>query len=193
MRSIYWLPQLWARVSHFWQAGAVPTRIAPRARRLSTELALVPLAFALHNLEEALSLGTHLPLLRDMVGAWAGADVVLLNERQYLSGLAAATLASFTLLAVAWRWDRASAGLVVLQVAMLLNVLSHVTVAAAAGGYVPGLWTALLIQAPMSAAVLRHVRRAGWLSPAAWRQVATAAVLLHGPGLWLFLAGLRWA
>lgn len=162
-------------------------------RRLSTELALVPLAFALHNAEEALTIGVHLPRLRDALDAWALHQVSLPSEQQYLLGLVVVTVLSFALLAVAWRWDLASVGLVVLQMAIALNVLSHVTVAIAVHAYVPGLWTALLLQAPMVAVVLSRVHGAGWLSPAHWWGVGIAALMLHGPGLWLLLIWLQTA
>lgn len=160
-------------------------------RRLSTELALVPLASAVHNAEEALTVGAHLPRLRDTLGALAPYPVSLPTEQQYLVGLAAVTLLSFALLAVARWWDRASVGLVVLQAVMALNALIHAAAALAGGAYVPGLWTALLIQVPMAAVVLRRVHVAGWLSRAHWRRVGFAALMLHGPGLWLLLALLQ--
>lgn len=120
-------------------------------------------------------------------------QVSLPTEHQYLMGLVIVTVLSFALLAVAWQWDEASVGLVVLQVAMTLNVLSHVAATLAFRAYVPGLWTALFIQAPMGAVVLRQVHGAGWLSRAHWWRVGLAAVVLHGPGLWLLLAGLQTA
>lgn len=173
-------------------AGLETLHFAER-RRLSTELALIPLACAVHNAEEALTIGTHLPRLRDALGAWALYPVSLPTEQQYLLGLAVVTGLSFALVAVAWRWDLASVGLVVLQAVMALNVLSHVAMAIAVGSYVPGLWTALLIQVPMGVVVLRRVHDAGWLSRAHWRRVGLAALLLHGPGLWLLLAWLQTA
>lgn len=150
----------------------------------------MPVAFALHNAEEACTVGSHLARLRDALRT-SSLPVWLPSEPEYLSALAIATGLSVVLLAVAWWWDQATAGLVVLQIAMALNVSIHVVTAVTVQDYVPGLWTALVVQVPMTVLVLRRVLAAGWLSHTAWTRVCLAALALHGPGLWLLLASVR--
>lgn len=70
-----------------------------------------------------------------------------------------------------------------MQAVVALNVLWHVGAAVAFGGYVPGVVTAVLVNAPFSVYFFRRAAREGWLRPAALWATIPAAVAVHGPGL----------
>jgi hypothetical protein len=70
-----------------------------------------------------------------------------------------------------------------LQVVMLLNVLAHVTIAVIAGGYAPGIVTAVLINLPFSLYLLRRALRERWVSGRAMLLLGPIALVIHGLGL----------
>jgi hypothetical protein len=148
----------------------------------SRGLWLVPLALLVHNLEEALTIGAALPRLQDRWTRWAGRPVALPSDVQFQRALVVLTVAVGALYLLAWTSDRFAYALVVVQAVMALNIASHVASAVLLGGYAPGLVTALLVEAPVSALVYRRLR-GGWMTPAQWRLLLPLALLLHGPAL----------
>lgn len=160
-------------------------------RRRLTGLAVIPLALSVHNLEEAYSIGRALPRLEATWTRILGRPLVLPTAQQYDVALVIVTGLAFGLLLLARLWDPASYALVVLQAVMTLNVLTHVVGAALLGGYAPGVVTALVVEAPTSAAVFHRVRHARWMSPVQWWLLPLLAILLHGPALLGLLALVR--
>lgn len=144
---------------------------------------VVPVAFLVHNLEEALTIPHALPRIHAAWSGWTGRALQLPNASQYHQVLVGLTAAGFVLLLLARLWDRASYALVVLQAVMTLNVAMHVAGAVLLRGYAPGLVSAVLVEAPVSFLVWRRVRDGGWMSRRQWRLLPLWVAILHGPGL----------
>ena len=146
---------------------------------------LVPVLLALHNAEEALFFPRYLPFVLARLPPGWQAVAAPLTTGQVWSALAVVTGVAF---AVAWwvhlRPDSRTALwlLLLIQSAVLLNVVWHVAIAVVLfDGYAPGLATALLLNLPFSLYLLRRAVREHWLSrPARWALVP-GAILLHGP------------
>ena len=168
--------------------------IAFRERRRLTGLAIVPVALLIHNLEEAFTIGAALPRLQTMLSTLLGRDLVLPSAQQYRLALSILTGIGFGVLLLARIWDQAAYALVVLQAVMTLNVVSHVVGAVLLESYVPGVVTAILVEAPTSAVVFSRLRRRKWMSTAQWRSLPLLAILLHAGvlvGLLLWAHGVR--
>jgi hypothetical protein len=150
----------------------------------------VPAALALHDVEEALTLGAALPRLQAAAGQLLARPIVLPSEAQYERALIVLTAAVAALYVAARVWDRLAYALVVVQAVMALNVCAHVAFALLLGGYAPGLVTALLVEAPVSLFVLQRLRASAWMTPTQWRLLPPLAVLLHGPALLALLRGI---
>ena len=129
---------------------------------------LIPLAFALHNAEEALTFPRYLPLVRARLPSMLSA----LGAQTTLAGLRIA-LTGVTLLSVAvvlWAVRRPDShaarwSVLVLQGMIAINVVWHVAVAVFfMRGYSPGLVTAVAINAPLSVYIFRRAVREGWVS-----------------------------
>ena len=148
---------------------------------------LVPLAMVVHNIEEAVSLHASLPAIRAAVSTRLGDATRIPSEPQYFAALVLVTLVPLVL----YWWARHSStgafALFVVQITMGLNVLAHVGGAVLLGGYVPGLISALLVQAPLALVLGTRAANARWLTSRQWLIVVLLAVLLHGPGLMGFL------
>ena len=157
--------------------------MADVARRIDG-LAVIPAAFLLHNAEEALSIPIMLPVMQAKVTGFLGAWATVPSAEQYLVALALLTAAAVALWLLALRWDSLSYALVVLQATMAVNVLSHLGAAVLLGGYVPGIVTAVLVEAVVSVVVYRRVTRAGWMSRRQVVLLPILALVLHGPVLY---------
>ena len=148
---------------------------------------LIPVAFAIHNAEEAVMFPSCLPrVIERLPEAFQPmiADIPSANLRVALLG---ATLVPFVLLVWATFRPNSVAALwsaLTVQCVVAINVLSHVTVAAMfMRGYSPGLLSAIFINAPMSIYLLRRAARERWLPGSAARMLLPTALLIHGPGL----------
>lgn len=141
------------------------------------------MALLIHNLEEAIALPGALVRVQAAASGWAGRPIHLPSAGQYRLALLLLTIAGFALLLLARQWDRWSYALVVVQSVMTVNVVTHAAAALVLAGYAPGLWTALVVEAPTSVWVFRRVRAGRWMSPTQWRLLPLLAILLHGPGL----------
>ena len=155
----------------------------PVSGKRAEGLLIVPIAFLVHNIEEAVTIGGALPKMQVWLRTWLGPSVLLPSADEYYWALGAITLASFVIWLVARRWDSVSYALVVLQAVMTLNVATHLFGALSLQGYAPGLVTALLVEAPTSVVVFRRVRRAGWMSRGQWVLLPFLVAVIHGPGL----------
>jgi hypothetical protein len=134
---------------------------------------LLPMAVALHNLEEALTFARHLPAVAAGLPAglrpWVDADTL---PRLY----GALVLATLVPLAICVWCALAPGNLVArrlvlaIWVVLLLNVAWHVGVALfMLHGYAPGLVTALAVNLPLSLAVLRRAMEERWWRPSGER------------------------
>jgi hypothetical protein len=156
---------------------------------------LVPVVLAVHNAEEAIAFRRFLPRLASSLPGPLGAI-----EQRLTFGSMLTVLVLVTLVAVAvalWSTIRPQSRLALWAVfavvaTIALNVGSHVVSAAAiVRAYAPGLVTAVLVNAPFTAYLVRRAARERWLSPRALAWTIPAALVLHGPVLvgTLWLAG----
>ncbi len=162
-------------------------------------LLALPLAFALHDAEEALTLSRALPAVRERAPALAAALLGPSDPGRavVLTALGVATLvplaASLWAIArpasVAARW-----AVLLVATTFLVNAAAHVVTAlwlhagprtpTLGAWYAPGLVTAVLVNLPLTLHVLRRAARERWLtSRRQWRWLPPAAILLHGPGV----------
>jgi hypothetical protein len=156
---------------------------------------LVAVLLVVHNLEEALTLSSYLPVIRLRLPSALRAVAGAVSYRQMLLALALATVVPLGVViwAQARPESRAALWLVLLvQTVLLLNVAAHVVSATYLGGYAPGLVTALALNLPCSLYLLRRALREGWVGTGALPRLLVAAAVVHGPGLLglIALAGL---
>jgi len=146
---------------------------------------LVPAFFAVHNLEEGMTMGRHLPAVRTRLPERIRALVAGLDSGRYAVLLAAITAAAFLIAASGDLDGPGPAGyaLLALQATMLINVFSHITGAVLLRGYAPGLVTALAINLPFSLILLNTAWQAAWYPHPALLWLAPLALILHGPVL----------
>jgi Protein of unknown function with HXXEE motif len=148
----------------------------PPLDRFGRALLLAPAVFVAHWLEES---ATFVPWFNAHVSPGITADtfwnvnatgllITALVVATYLLSPSPAAMA----LAVGW-----------LSFLMLTNAAFHITGAIVDGGYVPGLWTAILLYLPYCAWVARAVMR-GHAGASAWFAVAAAVggvpMAVHG-------------
>jgi Protein of unknown function with HXXEE motif len=161
------------------------SKIARESRpRRAKKLALIPAAFLIHNLEEALTIPTMLPSVTAKLEIRFGFPVVLPSPNQYYVMLALLTLAVFLFWLFAMNWETLCYGLVAFQATMTLNVLSHIGGTIVLTGYAPGVLTAVFVELVVSIIVFQHLKREAWLSKRQWWLLAPLALLLHGPILY---------
>ncbi|NBJ13095.1 HXXEE domain-containing protein [Microvirga sp. SYSU G3D207] len=146
---------------------------------------------ALHNAEEAFGMGQALPLLLGQVPDVLRAILPDITFSSFLVALVVVTVAPVLILAS--MGHRQPSGwpayaLLAVQATILLNVLSHLMAAVKTGGYVPGLFTALLINFPFSMLLLGRAWRDRWYSGKAMVALVPLAFLLHGPLLLAILS-----
>jgi len=138
-----------------------------------------------HNAEEALTIGHYLPIVRERVPEALRGAVAAVTYPQLLAALALATVVPLAI--VGWAHARPASGAarwlaLLLAAVLLLNVASHVVVAAlVVRGYAPGLATALALNLPGCAYLLRRAWGERWLPRSALVALAPAAVIVHGP------------
>ncbi|MDQ6828659.1 MAG: HXXEE domain-containing protein [Gemmatimonadota bacterium] len=146
---------------------------------------LVPLCVALHNGEEALEFPRYLPLVTKRAPSWAHDFVARLTTAQMWIALGLATLIplAVTLWAIARPDSRPAIWMVVvLQLVLLINAISHVAIAAVVmRGYSPGLLTAVVVNVPFTAYTLRRAWHERWVSARAFGAAVPAALFVHGP------------
>lgn len=144
----------------------------------------VPAAVMIHNVEEALTMARYAPSVLALVP-----DAVhpLMPSLDYMYvALIVATAIPIGLALLARRpagssW--ATYGLLLVAAVVLVNVVWHLAVATALGGYAPGVVTAVAVNLPVMTAVLRWARGEGWLSTGALWVYVAVGVMLHGAGL----------
>lgn len=141
---------------------------------------LVPLFFALHNLEEWLALQTFLPLL--------GRRAPLLADHLPSITQYGVALIVISILPFVFALLRQVYLLVITQAVVAINVVSHVVAALLFRGYTPGLLTAVAINLPFSLYFFRKLRESGTVRGGRVRRIVPIAILLHGP----VLVGLLW-
>lgn len=145
----------------------------------------VPALLALHNAEEGYVMAEMLPRLEEhaptLMRQFMGAVTVpvFLWALVLVTGIAA--------LVAVWAAGGGGAGavwaLVLVQAVLALNVISHIAVAVAVGGYAPGLASALAINLPFSLYFFTRVMRERWVGRAARWWLLPAALVVHGPGI----------
>jgi hypothetical protein len=144
----------------------------------------VPAAVLAHNVEEALTIARYAPSVLALVPE-AGRRLTPRLDYVYIA-LVVATVIPIALALLARPRERgswATYGLLLVAAVMLVNVVWHVVAATLLGGYAPGVVTAVGVNLPVMALVLRWARREEWLSRGALWMYVAIGVLLHGAGL----------
>lgn len=144
-----------------------------------------------HNLEEGLGLPASLPAVREAVAAARSRSLSLPSEPQYVLALVIVTALVFALAAWARRSSIGAYLLLVVQVTMGVNAVTHTVGALVLGRYVPGLVTAWLVQVPLALIVVLRAWHGSWLSGRQWGLAGLLALLLHGPVLLAILFAAR--
>lgn len=146
---------------------------------------LVAIFAVLHNLEEALTIPSYAPEVRQRLSRLLPSTVLAATEdlSWFYVALAVATVVPIlvVLVATTGRPSRGAAWTVAfVQSLLLVNVVvPHIPAALALGGYAPGLATAVAINLPYSVYFLRRSVRDGALS----RREVVLAVALAVPAL----------
>lgn len=147
---------------------------------------LVPVLFAIHNLEEGTLMEGYLPAARAIMPVRLRRLVGRCTYRQFVALLVFVTLVPF-LIAVfgnlAIPHSAAGYALLAIQATLLLNVASHVAAAIMLRGYSPGLVTAVLVNLPFSLWLIALAWQEHWYSVPALIALAPLALVLHGPVL----------
>jgi hypothetical protein len=147
---------------------------------------LVPIFITIHNLEEALLMPAFLQTRNLSVPNFLRSLLPPITYRQFLISLLVVTAIPYL---IAWlaNWERENHRgvylLLGLQVVMLFNVLAHVMMAAAMGGYAPGVITALVINLPFSFYLLRRAAKEKWVSPRGMVLLFPIGLIIHALGL----------
>jgi hypothetical protein len=145
---------------------------------------LLPLAFLVHNAEEALTIPRFLAVVKARLPTWAPWWALQIRVPLYRTALLVVT--ALAVLIGLWvllrpRSHAAFWSLLLLQSVLLLNAFSHLLTVAILRGYSPGVITAVLLNLSLSLYVFRTASRERWLSRAALLGLVPAAVLVHGP------------
>lgn len=136
-----------------------------------TLLWLIPLAFALHSLEEMLFFPVYLPLVLEKIptSLFSLIDLLEVGEIWTVMQFGLVLTIAVSVGAVAWATLRPKSRLalgfvLVLTAGLLLNVLWHVMVGFLFfDGYTPGLITALLINLPLTLYILYRAATEHWM------------------------------
>ena len=147
---------------------------------------LVPILFAVHNLEEGALMKRYLPAARAAMPARLKQVIGTYNHRQFVALLAVITAIAFLIAIFGDIGRPGSTGgyaLLAIQATMLLNVASHVAAAFVMRGYSPGLVTAILVNLPFSLWIIAVAWGEHWYAAAALLWLVPWALLLHGPVL----------
>lgn len=150
----------------------------------------VPAAVLIHNIEEAMTMPRYAPTVLALVPESIRPSIPSLDY-MYVA-LVVVTAIPIGLALVARRgasiiW--ATYGMLLVAAVMLVNVVWHLSAATLLRGYAPGVVTAVAINLPVMATVLRWARREDWLSRGALSMYIAVGVILHGAAL-LFLVAL---
>lgn len=155
----------------------------------ASQLAVVPIAFLVHNAEEAITIPAALPIAQAKLASVISPALQLPSAAQYYGMLLTITLAAFAVWLTAYWKESLCYALIVLQATLAVNVVNHIGGAIVLRGYSPGLITSVTVEAAVSALVFSRLRRENWLSQTQWLLLPALALLLHGPvmfgGLWL--------
>jgi len=151
---------------------------------------LVPVFVTIHNLEEALFMPAFLQTRNDSIPAGLRSLLPPITYRQFLIPLIILTAMPYL---IAWfgnlERERSVSVYVLLglQVVMLYNVLAHIVMAAAMGGYAPGVVTALIVNLPFSLYLLRRAVKESWAPRKVIVLLFSVALIVHAVGLPLLI------
>jgi len=144
---------------------------------------LIPSFIALHNVEEAITFPRYLPAVRAIAPEPFRTILDHVTCPEVLLALTVVTL--LPLAVAAWANARPTSQLalwliVTIQTVMLINALWHLTAAVFLfRGYAPGVITAIAVNLPFSAYLLRRALVEHWVSRSALASTLPVAVVLH--------------
>lgn len=141
---------------------------------------LLPLAYALHVLEEAYGGRGLIGWMIDRGGLDLSMAAFLLAN---LAGLAVIAVATWgARMHRAWQWPLASAGAI-----LFMNGLSHVAAAIVSREYVSGMYTGLFVYLPLGAFLLLRVQPR--VRPGVFWAAVAVGFVIHAITLWVVVFG----
>ncbi len=155
---------------------------------------LVPILFAIHNVEEALFMKETLAAAKSGLPRFMRILLPPISYEQFLISLIVVTIGAF-LFAAFGRLERPHGPgvhlLVGLQVVLFLNAFSHLVSAVVLGGYSAGLVTALGVNLPYSLLVFWQALRQQWVRGPVFAAMFPLGLFVLGPILFgiLFFSG----
>ena len=173
--------------------GCLRARCTHVTASRSAMLWATPLAFVVHNAEEAWTFPRYLPRVQALLPEpLRGAAISIVGIETTLIAVTVAFLAL-----AAWATRHPQSGLATWAALLVpalgaLNALTHIgTAVFVLHGYSPGVVTSVFLVAPSSALVLRRAWREHWLNAWSWLLLGLGTVLIHGPILIAVLLLLR--
>lgn len=146
----------------------------------------VAVAFAIHNLEEAVAAARLLAFMRSRAPAFLRDFCSGIAVTDLRVSLAILTIVGVVVAAIAARRPSgvtSAFAMLVFAAVIGVNAIAHIALTLAVRAYMPGLITAIVLTLPLAVLLLVRGRREGWVSSAAYWSVIPAAILVHGPVL----------
>jgi len=156
---------------------------------------LIPILFALHNVEEALFMKPTLAAAKNGLPRFMRILLPPVSYEQFMISLIVVTIAAF-LFAAFGRLDRPHGPgvylLVGLQVVLFLNAFAHLVSAVMLDGYSAGLGTALAVNLPFSLLIFWQALKQRWVSGSIFAAMFPVGLFVLGPILFgiLFFSGI---
>jgi hypothetical protein len=147
----------------------------------------VPFSITVHNIEEAFTLDSFLPVIKERLSRYDHKDIVP-TWPQYRLALITVTLIPYVVAILPIKSARRLTLMLVTSTTMLINVIPHLAGSLIFKRYVPGLASSLLINLPSSLLTIFLAFRSGFLNMRKMAVISAFASLLHGPGLVSLLA-----
>lgn len=144
-------------------------------------LALIAVTLVLHLAEEFIAFPLFNPSRGRPLPAWLPSPALQHSMTNLRLALIAGTV--IPCLVILWAIISRRHGFLIaslfVEAILLVNGFSHLLTAALRGGYVPGLFTGVLINIPFGIYVFRKVVKEGWIRRYRARQLVIVAILVH--------------
>lgn len=147
----------------------------------SAVLVLVAVTLALHNGEEYFTFPLFFRSLGRQLPGWLPAPALQHSAANLHIALILATVLPgiFIMWAVFSRRQWLLMAALLVEAVLLVNAFAHSLAAVLRGGYVPGLFTAVLINLPFGIYVFRRAVKERWIRASVAWQLIAAAIVLH--------------
>jgi hypothetical protein len=147
----------------------------------------VPFSITVHNIEEAFTLDSFLPVIKERLSKYGRVGIVP-TWPQFRLALLTVTLIPYVVAILPLKAARRLTLMLVASTTMLINVIPHLAGSIIFKRYVPGLASSLLVNLPSSMLLILLAFRSGFLNLRKMAVISAFAALIHGPGLLSLLA-----